>query len=305
MISNKNISRWIVFLCLICLISFILIKSGKNQDTIEEEQITSEAVLMTCYYKFSQQASFDEKPVELIDTVVLNFGTIYSEYYNLSSNRRDSIYNMNLDRLPGGYKNMTWFRKKDIFENRTKHLINKPDLISFIGNTNIESCTICINRAKNKVLMLDEGYEKIYACEETIESPAWTLLPETIEILGYKCMKAKTFFRGRNYFAWYAKDIPSDAGPWKLYGLPGLILKMEDEERLFVFEAISLHKNTNPDIKIGMGDDSVKYINNEIEIFQKRYKKKKAWIDEKLYANNDTLYFAIYFNKLKRYDMER
>jgi len=43
-------------------------------------------------------------------------------------------------------------------------------------------------------------------------------------IAGYKCVKAKGIFRGTNITAYFAKELPYSAGPFKFYGLPGLIL---------------------------------------------------------------------------------
>lgn len=56
----------------------------------------------------------------------------------------------------------------------------------------------------------------------------WNLLNEFEEILNYKVQKATTEFGGRTWVAWFAKDIPIQDGPYKFYGLPGLILKIED-----------------------------------------------------------------------------
>lgn len=65
----------------------------------------------------------------------------------------------------------------------------------------------------------------------------WTILEDRDTILGFDCLKAQGFFRGRAYTAWFARQIPVPAGPWKLKGLPGLIVKAEDTEGMFRFEA--------------------------------------------------------------------
>ena len=68
------------------------------------------------------------------------------------------------------------------------------------------------------------------------------LVDETRSMLGYHCKKAQLSFRGRNYTAWYAPEIPSPDGPYLFQGLPGLILDIADEENIFQFTAVALEK---------------------------------------------------------------
>ncbi len=44
------------------------------------------------------------------------------------------------------------------------------------------------------------------------------------------CKGARAFFKGRTYICWYSTEIPIPEGPWKLGGLPGLILEAYDEQ---------------------------------------------------------------------------
>ena len=55
---------------------------------------------------------------------------------------------------------------------------------------------------------------------------SWTLTDEHKDVLGYSCQKATARFRGRDYTAWVATDIPISNGPWLLGGAPGLILEL-------------------------------------------------------------------------------
>ncbi len=65
----------------------------------------------------------------------------------------------------------------------------------------------------------------------------WAFVPDsTREILGYACNMAKTCFAGREYVAWYSVDIPLPYGPYKFYGLPGLVIEVEDLSKLYVWE---------------------------------------------------------------------
>ncbi|MDO4158912.1 MAG: GLPGLI family protein [Prevotellaceae bacterium] len=85
-----------------------------------------------------------------------------------------------------------------------------------------------------------------FAAIETLETPSWTLCPDSIStILGYTCHLATATYKGRNWSAWYTEDIPISEGPWLLYGLPGLILKAYDSEKQFEFEANGMKQITD------------------------------------------------------------
>ncbi|WP_438638229.1 GLPGLI family protein [Muribaculum gordoncarteri] len=47
-------------------------------------------------------------------------------------------------------------------------------------------------------------------------------------------------FGGRNWKVYYTNDIPVPYGPWKLNGVKGLVLKAEDSENNFIFEAVKV-----------------------------------------------------------------
>lgn len=65
----------------------------------------------------------------------------------------------------------------------------------------------------------------------------WEIQNEFKKINIYNCQKAKGEFRGREYIVWFSPDIPISLGPWKLNGLPGLILEANDSKNMFHFYA--------------------------------------------------------------------
>lgn len=75
---------------------------------------------------------------------------------------------------------------------------------------------------------------------EPEESIDWTLLDSTKMILGYECHMAETDFHGRHWTTWFAPEIPIQAGPWKLCGLPGLILEASDSAGQHSFTATGI-----------------------------------------------------------------
>ena len=87
-----------------------------------------------------------------------------------------------------------------------------------------------------------------YDCYYTEPTPKqnWQIGNETKTIVGYQCQKATCSFRGRNYTAWFAVDIPLSYGPWKFCGLPGLILKVQDDANEYVFECVGIEQQKRP-----------------------------------------------------------
>jgi GLPGLI family protein len=76
--------------------------------------------------------------------------------------------------------------------------------------------------------------------KEEIDHIDWIITNDKKNIAGFNSIKATCFFKGRQYEAWYCPDIAVKAGPWKLNGLPGLILEAKDSKAHVKFEIISL-----------------------------------------------------------------
>ncbi|MDR3024260.1 GLPGLI family protein [Chryseobacterium sp.] len=55
---------------------------------------------------------------------------------------------------------------------------------------------------------------------------------------GYPAQKAVTEFGGRVWTAWFTKEIPLSDGPYKFSGLPGLIVKLEDDKGDYKFDLV-------------------------------------------------------------------
>ena len=110
--------------------------------------------------------------------------------------------------------------------------------------------TIFKNYPKTGVLTYIEKKGNLdYLYEEAIPTPEWQLVDGDTTILSYPCQKAVSRFRGRVWTAWYAPELPYDNGPWKLGGLPGLILKAEEQDGIFSFTATGIEKTEATDLK--------------------------------------------------------
>lgn len=73
-------------------------------------------------------------------------------------------------------------------------------------------------------------WKNYYVAEKTPKIE-WELEKETKKIGKFTANKATGVFRGRTYTAWYTLEIPLPYGPWKLQGLPGLILEAYDKDK--------------------------------------------------------------------------
>lgn len=81
--------------------------------------------------------------------------------------------------------------------------------------------------------------QKSHYYADTLFPMHWVTSETQKMIGGIPCFKAVTRFKGRGYTAWYAPTITINDGPWKLGGLPGLILEAYDDEDNWRMEFIS------------------------------------------------------------------
>lgn len=80
----------------------------------------------------------------------------------------------------------------------------------------------------------------LYSVKNSLD---WQLYSDTLKIKNYVCNKATVKLEGRNYVAWYTPEIPISDGPYKFWGLPGLILKVTDTENHYEFSLESFEKH--------------------------------------------------------------
>ncbi|WP_345948209.1 GLPGLI family protein [Mucilaginibacter sp. PAMB04274] len=87
-----------------------------------------------------------------------------------------------------------------------------------------------------KKLLVKERLVNNYVVEEKLPVLNWKISPDTATIGGLQCQKATTHFKGRDYTAWFCADLPYRTGPWKLQGLPGLIVEATDAKKEVIFK---------------------------------------------------------------------
>lgn len=117
------------------------------------------------------------------------------------------------------------------------------------------------------------------------QKPEWKILAEKQKIGEYDTQKATTTYGGREWIAWFSTAIPFQDGPYKFYGLPGLIVKLEDTTGSHIMILVGNRKIDSPIVEteseitgnlkiVGIGG-------KELEISKDQYR--KVW---KAYVND-------------------
>ena len=88
--------------------------------------------------------------------------------------------------------------------------------------------SVFFNYPANRVTLTGRIVATDFVYDEPLPVFEWKITEETDSWCGYLIQKALCRFRGRDYEAWFAPDIPVPLGPWKFWGLPGLIIKIHD-----------------------------------------------------------------------------
>ncbi len=265
----------IACLCCISIYSFgqnVVNINGTNvlgPGTKAAQKVLDSATLK-CAYIFSKKKEGTEKPYRT-DTMILDIGSKVSRFYDPARISRDSL-------LSDKMKNMGTESIKSVSVykgEKAKDLANMPGTIASPSNEG-ESYQIYKDKSSKKITVIDKvaASGDKFSYEDEIGTLEWQITNITDTIQSYACQKATVHFRGRDYTAWFAPDIPVSDGPWKFAGLPGLILKVEDSHQLFVFSLIGLQQ-LNP-LQPILTDDPKKTIKCTRAEFEKQKKKQGA-----------------------------
>ncbi len=95
---------------------------------------------------------------------------------------------------------------------------------------------------ESKMELLTEMMARLYKYYQPLNLMDWTIGNQTKNINGYNCQKATTSYAGRDYVAWFDAEIPISDGPYKFYGLPGLIVSVYDTQEHYKFDLVGLEK---------------------------------------------------------------
>ncbi len=218
----------------------------KAQSKENEHQEVLDKATFRVVYKVDERVLKEGDPFVITDTMALDIGQTWSVYYDFNLAYKDSVRRDNFINNSPRELLRHFGSSQDKLQER---LESKQDIYSMEDlRTNGEYARIYKNISENEILTIDNGPQEfpdiatLLRFTEQIKPMEWIITEDTMTILDYPCQKATTSFRGRDYYAWFTLDIAVNEGPWKLYGLPGLILKAEDSESVFSFHAIGLQE---------------------------------------------------------------
>lgn len=135
--------------------------------------------------------------------------------------------------------------KENIYEN--KIIMQSDEAFVTTKSTNKYGFRYFFDLTKDSLFSRDLGFRYV---KEELPQINWEITADTQKIGNFVCTKATAEFRGRNYTAWFTTEIPLPFGPWKLHGLPGLILEAYDTHKEVYFYFKNLEYPTQTQLKV-------------------------------------------------------
>ncbi len=210
-------------------------------------------------YKFIPDSTNRENVIK--EMMLLNIEKKGSHYYSLDKFQQDSINRADLE--------------KQINSGSNSLNIQRREKKGFIGDK------VSKEYPDFKVFLSTSlGQDKYRVLED--QKPEWKIFPDQQKFGNYQGQKAITNFGGRQWTAWFSTDLPFQDGPYKFYGLPGLIIKITDASGDFDMTLIgnkTIDKEAeNEEVTSGTtGGKRFNFGGKEIEITEKQFK--KVWRD--------------------------
>lgn len=179
---------------------------------IEKSTVLDTAVLNVTY-RFHYQ--IDENAPKKSAWMTLSVGKSFVKFSSDDYFRRDSMFTYNFKKLVPSYSCDGIPCEELLYQKESRH-------------------TTAFNR-------MPGGNAELIIYEEKVPPINW-IVSDTLSctISGYRCHYAEGMFGGRQWKVWFAPDIPVAYGPWKLAGLPGVILSAEESNGSYRFECIKI-----------------------------------------------------------------
>lgn len=120
------------------------------------------------------------------------------------------------------------------YQTGTESDVNWRERVAMAHNETLTHMpTVWTNHPEGETTVREVVFPREFEGHEPTPSLDWTLTDDTLTINGYLCSRAEVTFRGIRWTAWYTQEVPSSVGPWRLRGLPGIIVKATGNAHTF------------------------------------------------------------------------
>lgn len=251
-----------------------------------------DSTYLMCQYKYTymndtlQQTRRD-------DLFILEIGPKISKFYSYYTFQYDSLMS-----TPNGEQ-----KKREIFNQSLSDFHKHRDRRKFLNGFSRKRSTTCVykNYPEKGMTIIDFLGGDYVVYEDVLNDQDWQITDSIKTVLNYNCQQAVCRFRGREWIVWFTTDIPVANGPWKLGGLPGLILEAYDRGNQYYFNIIGLEKKNNKPILFGESFfKKIKYIKTNRKDFLKACKRKidnaSGFLGAETgvsFGNNDPVYYDL------------
>ena len=187
---------------------------------------------------------FDPRGIEKHDDFILLAGKDCSKFYNDHSQWLDSIRCTK--------EGEQWYVQQGLVMMGELMQKSREEREAILNSSPLgRPVDIYVVRDKDKFNVWDMVYHEYRKYTEPIEDREWTIVDDSTKIiLGYDCIKATANYHGRDWTVWFTPEVPMNTGPWKLLGLPGLILEAVDSTGQHHFTANGIQSVNMPITKV-------------------------------------------------------
>ena len=207
-------------------------------------------------YELNFKEYKNQKPEYLKNTFILVFNKNESFFKNMSVYVKDSLVDADKIKVTGDVQ-------KD-FVTLGKYVPDFPYTIYKNSNSVIFSNNI--------------PFAGDFKYNEKIDFK-WKITKETKIINGIKCIKALTTKWGRNWTAFYSPNHPMPFGPYKFYGLPGLIFEVSDQDKDYTFSLYRFKKRVRNNLLLHNYPKSIAVTKSKYEKIRKQTALHPSFID--------------------------
>jgi GLPGLI family protein len=166
------------------------------------------------HYKFSHIRDTNNRTHHYTENMVLFVGKAASIYKSYDTQLQNELYRKQLQEQIANSGGGNFRLDHNITGSGT-------DYYQFINNRKLVRKELLVNP---------------YIINDVLPVINWHISSDKANFGELHCQKATCHLKGRDYTAWFCPDLPVRVGPWKLNGLPGVIIEAYDAKKEVVFK---------------------------------------------------------------------